>query len=308
VPASDRLRHTRASSVRPLHGDEAARTYGVSQHHEQYTRAEHETWRLLLARTETLVGRYEARLHPAYVDGFRRLVLPWTTIPRLEDIDAALAHHGWSTLCVNGYIPPEVYSGLLARGIFPIAREIRPREHLEFSPTPDLAHDMLGHIPMLTSVEHCQFLRRISRTTSAVQPNRLDRELFGAHRTLGALRSASPRRRRALIAAEARVEAAHAALASAPSPLAQLDRLYLWSIEFGLMGTPEDYQVYGAGLLSSPAEAEALFTRGATLLDFSSAVTRRGIHFSDYQSAYFVARDHAQLNAVLSEVESSWAG
>jgi phenylalanine-4-hydroxylase len=74
------------------------------------------------------------------------------------------------------------------------------------------------------------------------------------------------------------------------------------------MGTPEDYQVYGAGLLSSPAEAEALFTRGATLLDFSSAVTRLGIHFSDYQSAYFVARDHAQLNAVLSEVESSWAG
>ncbi|HTV18813.1 MAG TPA: hypothetical protein VMG12_09085 [Polyangiaceae bacterium] len=302
----------RAQRLRVLPHDAAyleqvERAYGVSQRHDEYTAADHETWRLLLARSEHLVNRYEARLHPAYVEGFRRLVLPWTSIPRLEQIDAALAQHGWRTLCVNGYIPPEVYSGLLARGIFPIAREIRQREHLEFSPTPDLAHDMLGHIPMLVSSEHCEFVRRISLATASTHPNPLDHELFLAHRALGALRCGSPRRRRALLAAEARVDAAQAALALSPSPLTQLDRFYLWSIEFGLMGTPDDFVVYGAGLLSSPAEAETLFTSGAPIFDFSTDVTRRGIHFSDYQSAYFVARDHAQLEAVLSRVESSWA-
>jgi phenylalanine-4-hydroxylase len=103
------------------------------------------------------------------------------------------------------------------------------------------------------------------------------------------------------------VQAAQAALAAAPSPLAQLDRLYLWSIEFGLMGTPDDYVVYGAGLLSSPAEAEALFTSGAPVFDFSSAASARSINFSDYQSSYFVARDHAQLDDVLNRVEASWS-
>lgn len=309
VPASERVRrsqHSRALRQDAVPLDEAERAYGVSQRHDEYTPADHETWRLLLARSEALVARYEARLHPAYVEGFRRLVLPWTSIPRLEEIDAALAQHGWRTLCVNGYIPPEIYSGLLARGIFPIAREIRQREHLAFSPTPDLAHDMLGHIPMLVSGAHCQFVRRISRATASTRPNALDHELFLAHRALGDLRCASSRRRRELLAAEARVDAAQVALARAPSPLMQLDRLYLWSVEFGLMGTPDDAVAYGAGLLSSPAEAEALFTTRAPIFDLSTDVTRRGIHFSDYQAAYFVARDHTQLERVLTQVEASW--
>lgn len=286
----------------------ACRRYGTPQHHADYTSRQHDTWRRLLARTEALVERHESRLHPAYVEGFRQLVLPWTSIPRLEDIDAALTSFGWRTLCVDGYLPPEVYSGLLARGIFPISRDIRPFEHIEFSPTPDLAHDMLGHIPMLVSAEHCAFMRRISRATAMIRPNPADRELYQAHLGLGALRSAStsnsrpPRRQRALLAAEARVVAAQVASAAAPSPLAQLDRMYLWSIEFGLMGTREDFRVYGAGLLSSPAEVEALCTGQARILDYSAAVIARGIKFSEHQSVYFLARDYAHLDETLSAV------
>jgi phenylalanine-4-hydroxylase len=195
---------------------------------------------------------------------------------------------------------------MLANGVFPISRQIRPPQHLEFSPTPDLAHDMLGHIPMLMAVDHCQFLRRISRATARATPNALDRELYLAHRSLGALRNASSRPRRALSAAEARVEAAQQALAAAPSPLAQLDRLYLWSIEFGLMGTADDFRIYGAGLLSSAGEVQALCARNAPVIDFSMAVTDRDINFSQYQSVYFVARDYARLNEVMTEIQASW--
>jgi phenylalanine-4-hydroxylase len=283
----------------------AAWRYGTAQRHGDYTHAEHDTWRRLLARAEELVSRYGSRLHPAYVEGFRELVLPWTNIPRLEDIDAALAQRGWRTLCVNGYLPPEVYSALIAHGIFPISREIRPLRHLEFSPTPDLAHDMLGHIPMLASAEHCRFLRRISHATSQTRPNALDREVYEAHRSMGALLNTSPRRRRTLASAEARVAAAQLALSAAPSPLARLDRMYLWSIEFGLMGSPEGFQIYGAGLLSSAGEVEALCNGTAPVFDYSSAVTERDITFSDYQSVYFVARDYAQLHDVLTSVLAS---
>jgi phenylalanine-4-hydroxylase len=305
-PTSERVR--RAPATEHDVAAVAWRRYGTPQRHADYTRAEHDTWRRLLARAEELVDRYGARLHPAYVDGFRELVLPWSNIPRIEEIDAALAQRGWRTLCVNGYLPPEIYSGLIAHGVFPISREIRPLRHLEFSPTPDLAHDMLGHIPMLASAEHCRFLRRISLATAHTRPNALDREVYEAHRSIGALLNTSPRRRRALASAEARVAAAERALAAAPSPLAQLDRMYLWSIEFGLMGSPEDFQIYGAGLLSSAGEVEALCTGKAPVFDYSSAVTERDITFSDYQSVYFVARDYFQLHDVLTSVQAPWIG
>ena len=34
--------------------------------------------------------------------------------------------------------------------------------------------------------------------------------------------------------------------------------MYLWSIEFGLMGNPSAFWVYGAALLSSPTEFRAV--------------------------------------------------
>jgi phenylalanine-4-hydroxylase len=287
---------------------ETTRRYGVSQRHPEYSAEEHETWRLLLARTESLVRQFERQLHPAYVEGFRQLVLPWTSIPRLDEVNAALSRFGWTTLCVEGCLPPEVYAGLMACGIFPIARDIRSREQLAFSPTPDLAHDMLGHIPMLVSPEHCRFLRRIALATACTSPNPLDCELYDAHLQLGAARSAAEHCVRSLSAAEARVQAAQSALLAAPSPLAQLDRTYLWSIEFGLMGTPADFCIYGAGLLSAPGEVEQLCTRGAPIFDFSLSAAQRGINFSDYQSAYFLARDYAQLHETLSQLEASWTG
>jgi phenylalanine-4-hydroxylase len=300
APLSERVRRDRTSLLDDT--DVAWRRYGTPQRHRDYTHREHDTWRRLLARAEAVVGRHESRLHPAYVAGFRELVLPSTHIPRLEELDAALARFGWRTFCVNGYLPPDVYSGLLARGIFPISREIRPLRHLEFSPTPDLAHDMLGHIPMLASAEHCRFLRRISRAMASAPPNELDHELYEAHRALGAQKSRSPRRRRAIAAAEERVAAAQRALAREPSLLARLDRMYLWSIEFGLMGNPNDFRVYGAGLLSSAGEVEALCTGNTPILEYSDKVTDCEINFSEYQSMYFVARNYEHLDEVLSSV------
>src|ERR1044072_8017088 len=90
--------------ARELRGDTLQR-YGVLQRHAEYSAEEHETWRLLFARTAMLVRQLDGRLHPAYVEGFRKLVLHWTSIPRLDEVNAALAPFGWTTLCVGGYLP-----------------------------------------------------------------------------------------------------------------------------------------------------------------------------------------------------------
>ena len=93
------------------------------------------------------------------------------------------------------------------------------------------------------------------------------------------------------------------ALAERPSRLCQLGRLYLWSIEFGLMGSCDEFAIYGAGLLSSPAETDALCSGRARVVPLSPAVFRTNIHFSDPQDLYFVARDYEELHDLLDVLQ-----
>ena len=281
-----------------------ASAFAVAQRYDAYTDAEHGTWARLLARSSDVVSRFGVRLHPAYVAGLERLVLPWSRIPALDVLSASLAEYGWHTLCVSGYLAPEVYAGLMASGIFPVSRDIRREEHLEFSPTPDLAHDLIGHIPMLVSSEHRRFLQRLSWCLANTPPGELDRELYVAQRRLGAARAAGPSHAASAAAAEESVATAERALAARPTRLSQLGRLYLWSIEFGLMGSCDEFAIYGAGLLSSPAETEALCSGRARVVPLSPAVFRTNIHFSDPQDLYFVARDYEELHDLLDLVQT----
>jgi phenylalanine-4-hydroxylase len=290
----------RATPRRGAELPRAWRRHVTAQRHEDYTASEHETWRRLVDETASLLRRHEAKLHPDYVAGFQRLVLPWREIPALSQVNAALVDLGWSTVCVDGYLPAGVYSGMVANGVFPVSRNIRRAEHLAFSPVPDLAHDLIGHIPMLVSSDHRRFLRRLSRAIASTRTEPIDRELYLANRQMALLRCRLPPQAPAVLAAAARVEATQRALAAAPTPLARLERLYLWSIEFGLLGTPDAYRMYGSGLLSSPAESAAVCAGGARLLGFSADVSERQIEFSEQQSAYFVARDYAQLDEYLT--------
>lgn len=295
-----------ASSAATSHRLPAAwRRYIVKQRHGDYGPAAHATWQRLRERTAELVHELNPWLHPAYMQGFCRLILPWASIPTVAEVSEALAEFGWRAVCVEGYLPTRVYAGLLARQIFPVARHIRRPEHLDFSPTPDLAHDLVGHIPMLVSPEHGHFLRRLAASMARAPSSPLDQQLYRANRTCAAVRcqERSPRARQL---AEARVADIQRRLARRPSALTELGRLYVWTIEFGLMGTAAEFRIYGAGLLSSPAETRAVCLRHAPVRGLSPAAVRQDIHFSDLQSAYFAATDYEQLHRVLSAVERRW--
>jgi phenylalanine-4-hydroxylase len=261
---------------------------------------------MLRERTAALVHELNPWLHPGYVEGFRRLILPWSSIPTVGEVSEALSEFGWRAVCVDGYLPTRVYAGLLARQIFPVARHIRRPEHLDFSPAPDLAHDLVGHIPMLVCAEHGQFLRRLAAAMARAASTPLDQQLFRANRACAALRCQRqlPSAQRL---AEARVARIQRRLARSPSALTELGRLYVWSIEFGLMGTAADFRIYGAGLLSSPAETRAVCQRHAPIRPLSLAAVRSDIRFSDLQSAYFAATGYEQLHRVLSTLERRWA-
>ncbi len=84
----------------------------------------------------------------------------------------------------------------------------------------------------------------------------------------------------------------------------ELIRLYWYVLEFGVVGTPGNYRVIGAGLFSSFGELGHFETR-AKLLPFSiEAVSQTPFDTTDYQSTLFVAKDVPTLARDLT----NWLG
>jgi phenylalanine-4-hydroxylase len=204
---------------------------------------------------------------------------------------------------VDGYVPSSAYVSLMASSVFPVSRRIRRLEHVDYSPEPDLAHDVIGHLPMLFSREHREFLQRLASVMSRARSNGLDDALYTANRSLAALKTRGAPSLAELRAAAERVARIHRALRTGASELAELARMYLWSVEFGLMGTTSEFSVAGAALFSATLETESIVDGRATLRPYSIDVVKADIEFTDLQSSYFVARDFAHLHDVLGQYE-----
>ena len=84
-----------------------------------------------------------------------------------------------------------------------------------------------------------------------------------------------------------------------------MSRLYWWTAEYGLVGTPRDYRLYGAGLLSSLWESHACHDPAVRKLPLSAECVEQGYDITRTQPQLFVARDFEQLFSVLSEVDAT---
>ena len=83
--------------------------------------------------------------------------------------------------------------------------------------------------------------------------------------------------------------------------LAPLARLYWYTVEFGLIRGRSGPRIYGAGIVSSPAETRfALEDMSPNHIEFDlDRVLRTRYRIDDFQESYFVIPDHAALFAAL---------
>jgi phenylalanine-4-hydroxylase len=79
--------------------------------------------------------------------------------------------------------------------------------------------------------------------------------------------------------------------------LEYLARLYWYTVEFGLVSTPEGLRVYGAGILSSPGEVEyAVASAEPRRIGFDlKRVMRTRYKIDTFQQSYFVIEGFGQL-------------
>lgn len=263
------------------------------------SRVDDELWRLLLRNTRELISQYEQHVHPSYLAGFRLLFDGSDRIPTVDQLNAKLSRFGWQTKLVDGYLPHHTYAKLLAARTFPVATHLRSIRDVEHSPVPDLAHDMIGHLPMLLDPSHRKFLQRLGNVMSRAKSNAGDHRLYLAQQRAGFLRQTDLRSPAMLEAADIQIARAEADVACCPSAIARLSRLYLWTIEFGLLGEPDGWTAYGAALLSSGRELEQAMSGRSHVIPLSVEAIDAPISFCDPQRRYYLASDHATLHDVL---------
>ena len=81
----------------------------------------------------------------------------------------------------------------------------------------------------------------------------------------------------------------------------RLFRLFWFTIEFGMMRTPEGLRAFGAGIVSSPAEARHACEGGAEILPFDPlTILRTPYRIDILQPVLFEIESFARLSAVLA--------
>jgi phenylalanine-4-hydroxylase len=152
MPISPSREHTTAL--------EAAAAFRTTQP-AAYTPEEDAVWSALYRRRVTTLRTTACR---ELLAGMDAIGLAPERVPLLSDVNARLARlTGWSAVPVSGFLPAEMFFALLAERRFPVTVNVRRMEELEYTPAPDIFHDVFGHLPLHSHGVFAQFLQRFGQ-------------------------------------------------------------------------------------------------------------------------------------------------
>lgn len=281
----------------------ALQRHVVAQDYTRYDAADQATWRFVLLH---LVEHLRDRAHPRYLEGLQRTGLSTDAIPRIEHVDQALSTLGWRAVCVSGFVPPRAFQRFQALRVLPIAGDIRTPWHVAYTPAPDIIHEAAGHAPLLVDREYGDYLERVGRLGELAFSSRHDLELHEAVARLSDLKERTSSDDPTLVAAEAHLERLTQQRHD-DSEATRMSRLYWWTAEYGLLGTPRSFRAYGAGLLSSLGEAVYCESPEVRKLPLSVDCLDVAFDITRPQPQLFVVEDFTRLFDVLDEAEAQLA-
>ena len=144
----------------------AAAPYLIQQVYAAYTSEQHAVWAELVGRVLPNVEKHAAR---EYLEGFEIIGLQPDRLPNLAEITKRLGPRtGWSSTPVSGFLPAPAFFEMLANRLFPTTTWLRSRESLEYTPEPDIFHDVFGHVPMHAHRVFGDFLEHYGRVCAGV--------------------------------------------------------------------------------------------------------------------------------------------
>jgi phenylalanine-4-hydroxylase len=124
----------------------------IAQEWSAYSPDEHAIWAELVKRRIPEVRRHACR---EYLEGFEYIGMREET--------------GWNATPVSGFMPPDAFFEMLATRRFPTTTWLRDRESLEYTPEPDIFHDVFGHVPMHAHPVFADFLQQYGKVCAGLR-------------------------------------------------------------------------------------------------------------------------------------------
>ncbi len=152
-----------------------AAPYLIEQDASAYTPEQHAVWQELVARRMPQLREHACA---EYLDGFKQIGLREDRLPDLKAVSALLAPRtGWNSTAVSGFLPANAFFEMLAARKFPTTTWLRSRESMDYTPEPDIFHDVFGHVPMHAHPVFADFLEHYGKLCASVidRPEALER-------------------------------------------------------------------------------------------------------------------------------------
>ena len=152
-----------------------AAPYVIQQDWNAYTPEQHAVWQELVSRRMPQLADHACA---EYLDGFHQIGLREDRIPDLAAVSARLAPRtGWSSTPVSGFLPADAFFEVLSARMFPTTIWLRARESMDYTPEPDIFHDVFGHVPMHAHPVFADFLEHYGKVCASVidRPEALER-------------------------------------------------------------------------------------------------------------------------------------
>src|SRR5271156_4019532 len=144
-----------------------ARSYLIEQDWNAYTPEQHAVWAELVSRRMPQLVEHAC---DEYLDGFHQIGLREDTIPNLSEVNKRLAPRTrWNATPVSGFLPPDAFFEMLAARQFPTTTWLRSRGSLEYTPEPDIFHDVFGHVPMHAHPVFADFLQQYGKVCARLR-------------------------------------------------------------------------------------------------------------------------------------------
>jgi len=145
----------------------AAAQFLIEQNYDAYTPEQHAVWAELVRRRRPQIDLHACR---AYLEGYEILGLEDDRLPNLKAVTSRLKPRtGWSSTPVSGFLPSDAFFEMLDARMFPTTTWLRSRDSLEYTPEPDIFHDVFGHVPMHTHPVFADFLQHYGSVCAKIK-------------------------------------------------------------------------------------------------------------------------------------------
>jgi len=277
------------------------RQFAVPQNYDKYSSRDHSVWRYIMRKNLDFLSDHA---HPAYLDGLKKTGITIDKIPYIDEMNSCLEKIDWRAIIVDGFIPPAAFMEFQALKILVISAEMRTFGHILYTPAPDIVHEAAGHAPIIADEEYAEYLQQFGEYGSKAMSSKADFDIYEAIRYLSIIKEYPNAKTEEIEQAEKDLELKIAANTS-PSESMKLSRLHWWTVEYGLYGTPENFSIYGAGLLSSVGESQHCLEDKVKKIPLTVDCVNQNYDITTMQPQLFVNRDWQHLKDVLNEYSHS---